>query len=73
MTHAEKVQAIKSLLANTEDQEVMVSINGVDFDYIGYDADSDTAFLYSQDHDIECEVDETLRDSVLEAILEYIG
>ena len=69
---SDKVQAIKALLQGKSDQEVEVLYNGVEFNYVGYDADSDTAFLFSDEHDIECDIDDTLPKHVLDTILYYL-
>lgn len=73
MEKASKIESIKNFVKNNGETEIMVSVNGVDFDRIDYYADTDVAFLYSYDHDIECDIDEHLRESTLDQVLEQLG
>jgi hypothetical protein len=60
----------KAALKN--DVDVNVTINGVDFDMLGYDESDDVIFLFSTEHDIECELDENTRMGDLLNIIEII-
>ena len=72
MNKTEKIEKIKNIVKNNGEMEVAITINKVDFDYIDYYADTDTAFLFSYEHDIECDVNETLRECFIDQILEDI-
>ena len=73
MEKTNKIESIKNFVKNNGETEIMVSVNGVDFDHIDYYADTDVAFLYSYDHPIECDIDEHLRESTLDQVLEQLG
>jgi hypothetical protein len=66
-----KIEEIKNLV-KSDDQQVMISINGVDFDYCGYDSRDDTAFLFSYDHDIEVALDRGTKDYILDQLLDQL-
>ena len=73
MDKKELLNYIKDIMADKNtDVEVNVTINGVDFDMLGYDEDDDAVFLFSNEHDIECDVDESLREGDLLNILEMV-
>lgn len=73
MDKKELLNYIKDIMVDKNtDVEVNVTINGVDFDMLGYDEDDDVVFLFSNEHDIECDVNESLREGDLLNILEMV-
>ena len=74
MNKQELVKEIKSAVSNaSNDIEISVCINGVDFNMVGYDNSDDTAFVFSTEHDIECVIDDTLKEGDLLNILSMVN
>ena len=74
MTKTNVLKGIKGVVSNSNDDiEISVNINGVDFNMIGYDDSDDTVFVFSTEHDIECVVDETLKEGDLMNIYEMVN
>ena len=74
MNKRELVEEIKNAVSNeNNDIEISICINGVDFNMVGYDDSDDTAFVFSTEHDIECVIDDTLKEGDLLNILDMVN